>query len=121
MADLSDVLLDVWSQVLVHDSKLVKLGPETFPVTTSKKKRLRRVHFEFDGNSMTGLEQNPETKSNWAKMAREGIKVMQFIEEGHYIAVVAAGKVTLLWNQKGEARRLACSPFLAAGIKVCPD
>jgi hypothetical protein len=28
-------------------------------------------------------------------MAREGIKVMQFIDEGRYIAVVAAGKVTL--------------------------
>ena len=28
-------------------------------------------------------------------MARSGIKVMQFIHDGKYIAVVAAGKVTL--------------------------
>jgi hypothetical protein len=95
MPDLSDVLIDVWSQVLLHDSNVVKLGSETFPVTTSKKKKLRQVYFAFDGNSITGLEQNPETKSNWARMAREGIKVMQFTQGGRYIAVVAAGKVTL--------------------------
>jgi hypothetical protein len=95
MPDLSAVLIDVWSQVLLHDSNVVKLGSETFPVTTSKKKRLRQVHFEFNGHSITGLEQNPETKSNWAKMAREGTKVMQFTQDGRYIAVVAAGKVTL--------------------------
>jgi hypothetical protein len=93
--NLSDVLIDVWSQVLLHDSKVVKLGSETFPVIRSKKKRFRQVYFVFDGMSFTGLEQNPETKSNWAKMAREGIKVMQFIHDGRYIAVVAAGKVTL--------------------------
>jgi hypothetical protein len=45
--------------------------------------------------SITGLEQNPETRSNWARMAREGVKVMQFIHDRRYIVVVAAGKVTL--------------------------
>jgi hypothetical protein len=94
MAELSDVLIDVWNQVLLHDSKVVKLGSETFPVIR-KKKRFRQVYFVFDGMSITGLEQNPETKSNWAKVAREGIKVMQFVHDGRYIAVVAAGKVTL--------------------------
>jgi hypothetical protein len=74
MPELSDVLLDVWSQVLVHDSKVVKLGSETFPVIRSKKKRFRQVYFLFGEMSITGLEQNPETKSNWAKIAREGIK-----------------------------------------------
>ena len=93
MLELSDVLLEVWSQVLVHDSKVVKLGSETFPVIRSKKKRFRQVYFVFDGKSITGLEQNPDTKSNWARMAREGIKVMQFIHDGKYIAVVAAGKL----------------------------
>jgi hypothetical protein len=34
-----------------------------------------------------GIEQNP--------MARAGKKVMQFIQDGRYIAVVADGKVTL--------------------------
>jgi len=49
MAELSGVLIDVWSQVLVHDSKAVRLGSETFPVIRSKKKRFRQVYFVFDG------------------------------------------------------------------------
>jgi hypothetical protein len=91
---LSDVLLDVWNQVLLHDSNVVRLDSETFPVTTSKKQRLRQVYFEFEGASITGLEQDPGTNSKWAQMARSGIKVMQFTQDGRYIAVVAAGKVT---------------------------
>ena len=101
MPELSDVLPDVWSQVLLHDSKVVRIGSETFPVIRSKKKRFRQVYFVFDGMSITGLEQNPDTKSNWARMARDGIKVMQFIHDRKYIAVVAAGKVTLYAKRTG--------------------
>ena len=43
------------------------------------------------GRELRGLEQNPETKSRWAKMAREGKKVMQFLEGGRYVAVVVDG------------------------------
>jgi hypothetical protein len=92
---LSDVLVDVWSQVLVDEAKIVKLGTEQFPVSTSKTKRLRQVEFTFDGKTIIGIEQNPETKSRWAQEARSGKVVMQFIEEGRYIAVVSAGKVTM--------------------------
>ncbi|HWO27874.1 MAG TPA: hypothetical protein VNO32_03660 [Candidatus Acidoferrum sp.] len=42
-----------------------------------------------------GIEQNPKTKSRWAAMAQAGKKVMQFIQDGIYIAVVADGKVIL--------------------------
>jgi len=94
MKAISDVLVDVWSQVMVHEAKIVKLGSEQFPVSTSKTKRLRQVEFTFDGKTIVGIEQNPETKSQWAKEARSGKLVMQFIEEGRYIAVVSAGKVT---------------------------
>lgn len=45
--------------------------------------------------SKVGIEENPETKSQWAQMARSGKKVMQFIQEGRYVAVVANGKVTM--------------------------
>src|ERR1700721_3199188 len=107
MSELSDVLIDVWNQVLVHDSKVVRVGSEIFPVIRSKKKRFRQVYFLSDGMSITGLEQNPDTKSNWAKMAREGIKVMQFIHDRNYIAVVAAGKITLYGKHTGLANKLA--------------
>jgi hypothetical protein len=42
MTELSDILIDVWNQVPVHDSKVVTLGSETFPVIRSKKKRFDR-------------------------------------------------------------------------------
>jgi NADPH:quinone reductase-like Zn-dependent oxidoreductase len=48
----------------------------------------RQVEFKFGGKTLIGIEQNPDTKSNWARMARDGMKVMQFIHEGKYIAVV---------------------------------
>jgi hypothetical protein len=36
---------------------------------------------------------NPETRSGWAKMAREGKKAMQFLDAGRYVAVVVDGKM----------------------------
>jgi hypothetical protein len=53
------------------------------------------VDFGFEGNKIRGLEQNPETKSRWAQMARFGKKVMQFLSEGHYVANVVDGKALL--------------------------
>jgi hypothetical protein len=59
----------------------------------------------FDGNEIRGLEQNPETKSRWAQLARSGKKVMQFLGEGRYVANVVDGKVTL-YNRRAGASRL---------------
>jgi hypothetical protein len=80
---------------LVENAEVVKIGAERYAVTRSKAKRLRQVAFVFDGNAIMGIEQNPKTKSRWAKMARGGKKVMQFIQGGRYVAVVADGKVIL--------------------------
>jgi hypothetical protein len=90
-----ETLIAVWRQALVDEADMVKLGSERHPVTKSKAKRLRRVAFGFDGNTVMGIEQNPKTKSRWAALARAGKKVMQFIQDGRYIAVVADGKVSL--------------------------
>jgi hypothetical protein len=53
--------------------------------------RLAQVDFELNGLEFRGLEQSPQTKSRWAKMAREGAKVMQFLRAGRYVGVVADG------------------------------
>ncbi|HXN71260.1 MAG TPA: hypothetical protein VN861_01755 [Candidatus Acidoferrales bacterium] len=95
-----DALVDVWRQVLVEKAQVVSLGAERYPVTISKAKRLRQVAFVFDGNAIMGIEQNPKTKSRWALLARSGKKVMQFIQDGRYVAVVADGKVILYGEQK---------------------
>ena len=90
---LEDALLTVYQQSLVENRKTVMLEDKNFPIRVTAKRRLRQVDFQFDGRDLRGLEQNPETKSRWAAMARSGKKVMQFLEDGQYVAVVADGKV----------------------------
>ena len=69
-----EALIDAWRQVLVENAKIVDLGPEHYPALQTPTSRLRHVDFEFDGNQVRGLEQNPGTKSRWAQMARPGKK-----------------------------------------------
>ena len=87
--------IEVWRQTLVENAEAVELGEERYAVKRTPKRGLRQVDFVFDGNEIRGLEQNPGTKSEWAKLARSGRKVMQFLSEGRYVANVVDGKVTL--------------------------
>ena len=103
------VLIEVWHQTLVENADAVVLGTERYPVQLTPKRRLRQVDFTFDGNKIRGLEQNPETKSRWAQMARAGKKVMQFLEAGRYIANVADGMVTLYGAAGREPRSTGLS------------
>jgi hypothetical protein len=97
-------LIEVWRQTLVENAKTVKLEAESFPVRRTPKRRLRQVDFVFDGNEIRGLEQNPQTKSRWAQLARAGKKVMQFLSEGRYVGGVVDGKVTLYAGRGGTSR-----------------
>jgi hypothetical protein len=99
---LDQILIDVWRQALVENAEVVVLGIERYPIRLTPKLRLREVDFVFEGNTIRGLEQNPATKSRWAQMARSGMKVMQFLEAGRYIANVADGKVTLYGPREGN-------------------
>jgi hypothetical protein len=92
---LEHTLIEVWRQTLVENAKAVELGTKRFAVRRTPKRGLRQVDFAFDGNEVRGLEQNPQTKSRWAQMARSGKKVMQFLSEGRYVANVVDGEVTL--------------------------
>lgn len=84
----------------MENAKAVNLGGESYPIHRTPKRGLRQVDFIFNGNEIRGLEQNPETKSRWAQMARSGKKVMQFLSEGRYVANVVDGKITVY----GKAR-----------------
>ena len=88
-----EALISVWRRSLVDKSSTVEIDGEKYPVRTAAKRKLKQVDFVFDGRAIRGLEQNPDTKSRWAKMAREGKKVMQFLENHRYIAVVVDGKL----------------------------
>jgi len=100
---LEEALVEVWRAALVEDASEVRLDEQTFPVRTTPKKRLREVDFVFDGQALRGLEQNPDTGSRWAQLARAGHPVMQFLSAGRYIANVVDGKVTL-YDRKGRGR-----------------
>ena len=86
-------LVEVWRQVLIENANAVVLGGKRYSVRITPRKGLRQVDFMFDGNEIRGLEQNPDTKSRWAVLARGGKKVMQFLSEGRYMANVVDGKV----------------------------
>jgi len=103
-SSLEQALTEVWRQVLVENAKVVVLGTERYTVRRTPKRGLRQVDFAFDGNEIRGLEQNPETKSRWAQMARAGKKVMQFLSEGRYVANVVDGTVTLYGKRSGTNR-----------------
>jgi hypothetical protein len=98
---LEETLLSVWRQTLVEGAKSVSLAGQSYPVHRTPRRSLCQVDFEFEGEPLRGLEQNPDTKSRWAQIARAGGKVMQFLSAGRYIGNVAAGKVTL-YGKRGH-------------------
>lgn len=93
-SDLDRALLSVWRQVLVEGKKRIVLGDDSYPVQSTHKRKLAQVDFDFAGQRIRGLEQNPATASRWAVLARKGAKVMQFLTAGRYIAAVSDGEIT---------------------------
>jgi len=87
-------LVEVWRQVLIENAEAVELDGKRYSVRVTPRKGLRQVDFTFDGNEIRGLEQNPDTKSRWAVLARSGKKEMQFLSNGRYVANVSDGKMT---------------------------
>jgi hypothetical protein len=98
-------LLSVWKQALIEKSHSVTLEGTTYPVRRTAKHKLAQVDFEFAGEPLRGLEQNPQTASRWAQLARKGANVMQFLSEGRYLAVVADGKVTHYGSAKNRSKQ----------------
>ena len=99
-----EALIEVWRQALVENAKVVVLGAERYAVRRTPKRGLRQVDFVIDGNEIRGLEQNPETKSRWAQLARSGKNVMQFLCDGRYLANVVNGKVTVYGRRFSDAQ-----------------
>ena len=100
---LEQTLISVWRQALVEEAKAVSIDGPGFPVRKTSRSRLREVDFEFEDQVLRGLEQNPKTASRWAKLAREGKKVMQFLVDRQYVASVVDGKVQFYGRGGGQA------------------
>jgi hypothetical protein len=91
-ATLEEILISVWRQALVEGARTVTVAGKSFPVRRTSRSRLREVDFQFEDHELRGLEQNPKTTSRWARLAREGKQVMQFLSAGRYLAVVVDGR-----------------------------
>ncbi len=104
---LEEALLAVWRQALEENANIVELGGRRYPVQRTKRRRLRQVDFDFDGHALRGIEQNPETKSRWAELARSGQKVMQFTYGGRYLGNVADAKITMYSGVRLPEKKLA--------------
>lgn len=87
--------MEVWRQTLVDGASTVLLGKKKFPVRRTPKLGLREVEFDAGRRRLVGLEQNPRTSSRWGQLAQADKKVMQFIENGKYVAAVVDGKAVL--------------------------
>jgi hypothetical protein len=100
---LEETLISVWRQAMAENAQTVTVGNRGYPVRRTSRSRLREVDFESEGETLRGLEQNPNTGSRWARLAREGKKVMQFLVDRRYIANVVDGKVQFYGRAGGRA------------------
>ena len=91
-ASLEETLISVWQQVMIENASSVKLENRSFPVRRTSRSKLRELD-SIEGHELRGLEQNPKAASRWAQLARQGKKVMQFLQQRRYIAVVVDGKL----------------------------
>lgn len=100
---LSEALISTWRQVLVEARSVVELESQAFRVGRTRRQALRTVDVVFQGRSFEGIEQNPETASRWAALAREGKRIMQFRHEGRYVANVCEGELSRYptWKARG--------------------
>lgn len=97
---LEEALVSVWRQILVEHTGAAEIDGVNYPAARTSTSRLWQVDFNFAGRPLRGIEQNPKTKSRWAQLVRSGKPVMQFLDGGRYLAVVADGKVTLYGKPK---------------------
>jgi hypothetical protein len=93
-ANLAEELVSVWKQALIDGRSEVDLGGRPHRVGRSRTRGLRLVGFTHGDHVLEGIEQNPETRSRWAQLAREGRTIMQFRCAGRYIANVCDGTLT---------------------------
>jgi hypothetical protein len=88
-----EVFATVANQIMV--SGIVEIEGKRYPVKRSSAQLLRMATFVVEGAEFTAIEQNPEKPSRWGKLARDGHKVVQFmdVETGRFVAVSVDGEV----------------------------
>jgi len=100
-AALSDMLVSIWQQMLEQEAPRVEVAGQRLTVQRTRAQHLRFVEFLYDGRSIEGIEQNPNTASRWAKLAQEGHRIVQFRCGRQYIANVCDGTLLRYPRWKG--------------------
>ncbi|MDD5542184.1 MAG: hypothetical protein PHX83_03350 [Acidobacteriia bacterium] len=90
---LEETLISAWQQTLIDGKKVVELGGKSSTVKLFRAKNLRNVEFNYGNFHLIGIEQNPHTTSQWALLARQGNRILQFRCENRYVANVCEGKL----------------------------
>jgi hypothetical protein len=92
--DREGIFADVFRQ-LDAGKRLIETPDGSYRVKRTSKQGLRMCEFVVDGHPYKAIEQNPNTRSRWAALAREGHKVVQFLDAatGRFVAVAVDGKV----------------------------
>jgi hypothetical protein len=90
---LGETLVTVWQQALAEGKPAVQLNGERYRVTKTRSKGLRTLRFRYGEYELDAIEQNPQTTSRWAALAREGKRIMQFSFKGQYIGNVCEGEL----------------------------
>ena len=67
---LEEALVSVCQQALIDGATTVELEGRNYTVKKTSRHHLRQVDFIFDGQELRGLEQNPHTRSQWARLAQ---------------------------------------------------
>ncbi len=91
---LQETMISVWQQALADVKSSVTLNRRRYPIQFTRAKKLRTVTFPYRRREVFGVEQNPETQSRWAVLARQGKRIMQFSCDGRYVANVCEGELS---------------------------
>jgi len=91
-ASLEGTMFLLWKQAFGWWCKRRDPERRIFPNPRTSACQLREVDFQFEGQKFRSLEQNPKTASRWAQLARQGKKVMQFLQQRRYIGCCAWSK-----------------------------
>lgn len=81
---------------IFSDEKSVNIDGKDYPVKRTSGKRLRYIDVKIGDNGYRCMEQNPDKGSHWAKLAKQGEKIMWIFKDWKYHARVMNGKFTLL-------------------------
>jgi hypothetical protein len=100
---LAEAMQAAWKQVLVDNLAEVEIEGRRLRVTRTRSAGLRIVSFVYQEFGIDGIEQNPEKTSQWAQLAREGKRIMQFRCDNRFVANVCEGKLLRYpaWKAKG--------------------